>query len=148
MVRLLNSQFVWHVLILLQPFPPPTDVFSRATEQLGSLLKSHTDDVEVRGGARLPRRSLCNEFILLILKTFRPFCVCFFSSPGAALKENIHDHRRLRRSSSKQRLTDLIKAGRRRNARWCLDSTGWEPHKWLMHPRPLHPPVCCRCVCE
>lgn len=62
--------------------------FSRARLQLSSLPKSHIDDVKVRGGARMPRRSLCNEFILLILKTFRPFFVCvFFYFPGASLKD-------------------------------------------------------------
>lgn len=38
-----------------------------------------------------------------------------------------------------------IEAGRRRNARYCLDSSGWKPHNWLMHPRSAHPSVCRRC---
>lgn len=34
-----------------------------------------------------------------------------------------------------------IEAERRRNARCCLDSS----HNWLMHPRSVQPPACCRC---
>lgn len=116
-------------------------MFSAESDR-NALLKSHTDDDKVRGGARLPRRSLCNDFILLILKTFTTFCMFFL--PGAALKRTstTTGFSVDRRDNSAY---GHIKSGSRRNARWCLHSTGWEPHKWLMHPRSLHPPVCCRC---
>lgn len=52
------------------------DIFFLSKAQLCSaLFKSRTDDVEARGGADLPRRSLCNEFTLLLLKPFKPFYV-------------------------------------------------------------------------
>lgn len=42
------------------------------------------------------------------------FLCAFFYLPGASFKENPYDHHGFRRSSSKQRLTELMKAGKRR----------------------------------
>lgn len=79
---------------------------------------------------------------------------CCSWSPGQTLKTFICFHLEIkplhnvagtavaRRHSS---AVGYIEAGRWRNARCCLDSSSWKPHKWLMHPRSLHPPVCCRC---
>lgn len=76
MVPFLNSQsgLIFYTKLLVFFFFY-ADIFFSKARLCGALFKSRTDDVEARGGADLPRRSLCNEFILLLLKPFKPFYV-------------------------------------------------------------------------
>lgn len=98
MVPFLNSQssFIFYTKLLVFFFFSCRHFFFSKARLCSALFKSRTDDVEARGGADLPRRSLCNEFILLLLKPFKTF-LCFqadserASSSTAASVARRHD---------------------------------------------------------
>lgn len=103
-----------------------------------ALLKSHADDVSARGGADLPRRSLCNAFTLLFLKPVANFKTLYmFSTWDKATLQ----HGRFCSSSSPRQYTCVYWS-------WKAVRSGLvklEANNWPMHPRSLHPHVCSRC---
>ena len=68
------------------------------------MLESRSDDAAERGGADLPRRSLCSAFTLLLLKPGANFKNLYMRSLG---DQAAPQRRRCRRSSSPQQRSRL-----------------------------------------